>query len=117
MRPEDTARYGVGRVDEDGGLAVVELGKKLLESHIPQVASGIVCEEHHTVQLQGVEGIVQLGQRRVRIRQRQGRKAFVTRRWSAASRAEASLPRRAKAATKVVSPKYTPGQEIEVMAP
>ena len=63
--------FRIGRVDRDGCIAPVELGEDLVESRVTEVSAVVVALHHDTVDVQGVDGVVDLLERAVHGGQRQ----------------------------------------------
>jgi hypothetical protein len=79
-----------------------------LEASIPEVDPVCVREQHHTIELERIEGVGQLVQSAIDVRQRQGGKAALPFGCACTGFAESSLQRRASDLARASSPTWTP---------
>ena len=77
-RVQGAAAIGGGGMDEDHGLAAVQFGEDGVEARVPRPAVVVARQQMHAVHLQGVEGIGDLVQAALHIRQGQRREGAET---------------------------------------
>ena len=104
-------------MDEDDGLAPVQLLEERVERRVAEVDAAAVREQHDAVRAESVEGVLQLDRasraRRAGTASRRSRSAAG---WLRTTAAAYSLTSRAIARASASSPRCTPGVETERIA-